>query len=220
MPWLIMSPDPPEATPMNTARRTSRDEDGHDTLFARLIGRSRLIVVVAVLAVLLSAFSLFLLGAWLAVITIWMAWQDVIAGVVGDTELVIRFLDIVLVMLKAVFFYLIGVGLYSLFISPLNVTVALGIETLNDLEAKVISIIIVIMAVEFLDRYIRWRDQMDVLLSGGALGIVVLALVFFKVYTSREGQAARLRRDQERARLEMFTRSHEKQDVGGKDAQR
>ena len=37
-----------------------------DTPLAWLIGRSRLIVVVAVLAVLLAAFSLFLLGAWLA----------------------------------------------------------------------------------------------------------------------------------------------------------
>lgn len=47
-----------------------------------------------------------------------------------------------------------------------------------------------------------------------------LALVFFKVYTSREGQEARTRRDQDRARLEMFARSHEKQDVGGENAQR
>ena len=125
-------------------------KQAHDTPLARLIGRSRLIVVVAVLAVLLAAFSLFLLGAWLAVATVWSTWSGVVSGGLGSTEVIIRFLEIVTVMLKAVFFYLIGVGFYSLFISPLNVTVALGVETLNDLETKIISVIIVIMAVAFL----------------------------------------------------------------------
>jgi uncharacterized membrane protein YqhA len=185
----------------------------HDTPLARLIGRSRLIVVVAVLAVLLAAFSLFLLGAWLAVATVWSTWSDVVAGGLGSTEVIIRFLEIVTVMLKAVFFYLIGVGFYSLFISPLNVTVALGVETLNDLETKIISVIIVIMAVSFLERFIRWEAPLEILQNAAALGIVVAALVFFKIFTNREGQEARMRRDQDLAKLEMFERAHEEQDV-------
>ena len=44
----------------------------------------------------------------------------------------------------------IGVGLYSLFIAPLNLTVSLGVETLSDLESKVLSVVVVIMAVTFL----------------------------------------------------------------------
>ena len=182
-----------------------------DTL-AWLIGRSRLIVVLAVLAVLLSAFSLFLLGAWLALSTVWTTWRDVIGGDVGSTDVLIRFLEIVTVMLKAVFFYLIGVGFYSLFIAPLNVTVALGVESLNDLESKIISVIVVIMAVDFLERFIR-SDGVEIVYSAGSLAVVVAALVFFKIYTNREGHEARMRRDQDLARLEMFERAHEKQDV-------
>jgi uncharacterized membrane protein YqhA len=193
---------------------TSRENgDGHDTPFALLIGRSRLIVVVAVVAVLLCAFSLFLLGAWLALVTIWHAWSGVVGGELGTTELTIRFLEIVTVMLKAVFFYLIGVGFYSLFISPLNVTVAMGVETLNDLETKVISIIIVIMAVNFLERFIQYAAPIDVLTGAAALALAVAALVVFKIYTNREGQESRMRRDQDRAKVEMFERSHEEQDV-------
>ena len=183
-----------------------------DTPLAWLIGRSRLIVVVAVLAVLLAAFSLFLLGAWLALTTVWTTWRDVAGGDVGSTDIIIRFLEIVTVMLKAVFFYLIGVGFYSLFSSPLNVTVALGVESLNDLESKIISVIVVIMAVDFLERFIG-SDDPEVLYSAIALAVVVAALVFFKIYTNREGHEARMRRDQDLARLEMFERAHEKQDV-------
>jgi uncharacterized membrane protein YqhA len=184
-----------------------------DPPLAWLIGRSRLIVVLAVLAVLLAAFSLFVLGAWLSLTTVWATWRDVSGGEAGTREITIRFLEIVTVMMKAVFFYLIGVGFYSLFISPLNVTVAMGVETLNDLETKIISVIIVIMAVDFLERFIRSEAPLEVLYSAAALGIAVAALVFFKVYTNREGNEARMRRDQERAKLEMFERAHEKQDV-------
>lgn len=184
-----------------------------DTPLAWLIGRSRLIVVLAVLAVLLAAFSLFLLGAWLSVTTVWSTWRDVAGNDVGSTEIVVRFLEIVTVMLKAVFFYLIGVGFYSLFIAPLNVTVALGVESLNDLESKIISVIVVILAVDFLERYIGTENGIDIVYSAVSLAVVVAALVFFKIYTNREGKQAAKRRDQDRARLEMFERAHEKQDV-------
>jgi uncharacterized membrane protein YqhA len=189
------------------------DREEKESPLAWLIGRSRYVVVVAALAVLLAAFSLFLLGAWLALATVWSSWRDVAGGEAGTREIIIRFLEIVTVMMKAVFFYLIGVGFYSLFISPLNVTVALGVETLNDLETKIVSVIIVILGVDFLERFIRSEAPLEVLYSAAALGIAVAALVFFKIHTNREGTEARQRRDQERAKVEMFARAHEKQDV-------
>lgn len=193
----------------------SQEEDGHDTPVARLIGRSRLIVVVAVVAVMLAAFSLFLLGAYLAFENMYFAWRGVVSGEVESTDLTVRFLEIVTVMLKAVFFYLIGVGLFSLFISPLNVTVALGVETLNDLETKVISVVIVIMGVHFLEHFIQWIDPMVTLQHAASLGIVVSALVFFKIFAAKEAQENKRTRTEAvaRAKLEMFEHSHEKQDV-------
>jgi uncharacterized membrane protein YqhA len=187
----------------------------HDTTVARLIGRSRLIVLIAVFAVLLAAFSLFLLGAYLALENVYYGWSGVVSGEVKSTDLTVRFLEIVTVMLKAVFFYLIGVGLFSLFISPLNLTVALGVETLNDLETKVISVVIVIMGVHFLERFIQWSDPLETLQHAGSLGIVVAALVFFKIFAAKEAQETRRHRADAvaHAKVEMFERAHEKQDV-------
>ena len=91
-------------------------------------------------------------------------------------------------------------------------TVALGVESLNDLESKIISVIVVIMAVDFLERFISGTG-LDLLYNAGALALVVAALVFFKIYTNREGHEARMRRDQDLARVEMFERAHEKQDI-------
>ncbi|HZM37192.1 MAG TPA: YqhA family protein [Burkholderiales bacterium] len=194
--------------------------DGHDSPFARLIGRSRVIVIVAVVAVLLSAFSLFLLGAYLAGENIYAAWRGVFGGDVEAAELTIRFLEIVTVMLKAVFFYLIGVGLYSLFISPLNVTVAMGVETLNDLETKVISVVIVIMGVHFLEHFIQWVDPMITLQQAASLALVVTALVFFKIFAHREARDTKRHRPEavEEARREMFEHAHEQHDIADGDA--
>jgi uncharacterized membrane protein YqhA len=187
----------------------------HDTTVARLIGRSRLIVLVAVFAVLLAAFSLFLLGAYLALENVYFGWRGVVSGAVKSTDLTVRFLEIVTVMLKAVFFYLIGVGLFSLFISPLNLTVALGVETLNDLETKVISVVIVIMGVHFLEHFIQWQDPLATLQHAASLGIVVAALVFFKVFAAREAIETKRHRAEAvaHAKVEMFERAHEEQNV-------
>ncbi len=135
--------------------------------FARAIGRTRFVVLVAVASVLLVAMTLFILGAWMALGGIWREIQAVAGGRVNSTDLTVEFLEIVSVMLKAVVFYLIGVGLYSLFIAPLNVTAALGVETLNDLEAKVVSVIVVIMGVTFLEHFIRWENPNEILMFGG-----------------------------------------------------
>jgi len=191
--------------------------EGRDTFLAHLIGRSRVVVVVAVVAVMLAAFSLFILGAWLALTIIWHAWAEVFRGQIDGADLIVRFLEIVTVMLKAVFFYLIGVGFYSLFISPLNVTVALGVETLNDLETKIISVIIVIMAVDFLETFIAFESPVAVLQGAGALALAVGALVLFKIFTNREGLEARTRREQDAAKHELFEQDHEEHRIGRKE---
>lgn len=200
-----------------TSPRASRPagDPPREALLARLIGRSRLVVMVAVVAVLAAAFSFFLLGAVLAAQGIIDAWRGAIVGHIDSTELTLQFLQIVTVMLKAVFFYLVGVGLYSLFISPLNLTVALGVKTLSDLEAKIISVVIVIMAVSFMEHYIESRGDMAVLLSSGALALAVIALVAFQWHAHRAGQDHSDQRpgETERARHEMFEQQHEQHEV-------
>lgn len=200
---------------VSTAPTVKPNDDGHDSILAKTIGRSRLIVIVAVIAVLLAAFSLFLLGAIIAVETVVEAWYGVFAETLGPTDLTVRFLEIVSVMLKAVVFYLIGVGFYSLFISPLNLTIAMGIETLNDLETKIISVVIVIMAVHFLQRFIQHEETIDLLMMAGALALATLALVYFKTHAYREAKETKEERTQaqQHARKEMFRESHEEHDV-------
>lgn len=193
-----------------TGRATMRSDAA-----ARVIGRTRIVVFVAVAAVLLVAVALFLIGAGLAVAGVWQAARDSVRGEVNSTDLTIDFLEVVSTMLKAVIFYIVGIGLYSLFITPLNLAAALGLETLNDLEEKVISVIIVVMAVTFLEHFIGWDDPDQILRYGGALAIVVGALVAFQWVSHRSSEAQKVAGPevQVRAQRELFERDHEEREI-------
>jgi uncharacterized membrane protein YqhA len=124
-------------------------------------------------------------------------------------------------MLEAVVFYLVGVGLYSLFISPLNVAVALGIESLTDLESKVLSVIIVIMGATFLQHFVLWRDSLGTMEFGASLAVVVVALVALQWLGHRatEIQKSYSLRTQNRAQHEMFHESMEQHEVKSDDSE-
>jgi uncharacterized membrane protein YqhA len=183
--------------------------------FAQAIGRTRFVVLLAVAAVLLAAMALFVVGAVQAVAAVGTAAQAALRGDIGSTKLTVQLLEIVSAMLKAVVFYIVGVGLYSLFIAPLNLTAALGLETLNDLESKVVSVLILIMAITFLEHFIAWQQPAELLQFAVALALVVATLVLFQFHSSRAQQEQQ--RDgadtQVRARQELFQDDQEERRV-------
>jgi uncharacterized membrane protein YqhA len=198
-----------------------RRPDPPSAPLSRLIGQSRYVVLLAVIAVLIVALSLFLLGTFQALFGVWEAWRTFASGNINESDLTVGFLELVSLMLKAVVFYIIGVGLYSLFIAPLNLTVSLGVETLSDLETKVVSVVIVILGVTFLEHFIEWQQPLETLMFGAALALVTGSLVLFQLYAHRakEDQKSHNPDVQARAQRELFERDHEKHTVRPEDTQ-
>jgi uncharacterized membrane protein YqhA len=215
---------------VNAEMRPSPERDGRDGAgrrahpsptapLAEVIGKTRFIVLVAVVSVILVSVTLFVIGAGLAVQGIWHAIGSMLRGEMVATSITVDLLEVVSVMLKAVVFYLVGVGFYSLFIAPLNVTAALGIRSFNDLEIKVVSVVVVIMAVTFLEHFIRWDQAVETLLYGVSLAVVVGALVLFQMHSHRaarddEHENARSRHVAQR---ELFHEDHEEREVRAED---
>lgn len=197
-------------------KNNESQEDQPFAGFGRLIGRSRYVVLLAVVAVMLVSVSLFILGAIGACKSIYTSWSALFAeGDAGSTEQVVQSLSIIGVMLRAVVFYLIGVGLYSLFIAPLNLTVALGVESLVDLETKVISVVIVILAISFLQQFIRWERPVELMQTGLTMAAVIAALVLFQ-FNSRRGKEFGEEHQpnvQKRAQAEMFQENKEEREI-------
>jgi uncharacterized membrane protein YqhA len=95
---------------------------------------------------------------------------------------VIEIIDLFLVATVA---YITAVGLHKLFISSkkLNLPMRLKIESLHDLEEKIIGVIVAALAVAFLGK-VTSGDSPEVLLStGGGIAVVVAALGLFGYFS-------------------------------------
>lgn len=204
----MVSPTPP---PSEDPKQLDR--------FSQIIGRTRFVVLLAVISVMLVAISLFLFGAVQACVSIWHAWDQLFHGNLRATQLAIQFLEIVSANLKAVIFYIIGVGLYSLFISPLNLTVSLGVQTLNDLESKIISVVIVIFGVTFLEHFIAWEEPLFTLEFGAAMALAIVALVYFQRFSQidKESQKTSNPAEQAKAKKLMFQGENEQAELREKN---
>lgn len=88
--------------------------------------------------------------------------------------------------LLAVVLYVFAVALYELFIGEIKVPPWLVIRNLNDLKLKLVSVIVLVMAVTFVEHLVRWEKPLDTLLFGTATALVLAALVFFSRTADRE----------------------------------
>ena len=82
-------------------------------------------------------------------------------------------------------------GLYELFIGRIRGRLVLPgwlrMNDLNDLKARVISMIILVAAVTFVDAVIESRDGLDTLYVGAGIALVIAALTWFLHFGRTDG---------------------------------
>ncbi len=150
--------------------------------FEQVLGLSRLVVIVPVIVLLLSAISSFAYGT------------DVffrsVARVVDDPQLTSHNLGFLLLLTDL---FLVGAtlmiaafGFYDLFItrtdaggSSLRLPAWLRMNDLNDLKARVISMIILVAGVTFVDVVVESDGGLNTLYLGAAVALVIAALTAF-----------------------------------------
>jgi uncharacterized membrane protein YqhA len=91
---------------------------------------------------------------------------------------VIEIIDLFLVATVA---YITAVGIYKLFISDtrIELPIRLKIDSLKDLEDKIIGVIVAALAVAFLGQAAGHGDPEGLLNYGGGIALVVAALAYF-----------------------------------------
>lgn len=175
------------------AETTGDVEQSRPTRLAEFISLTRFTVLAPIAAVLAASVTLFVLAAALAVVSIWDSGEAVLNGDIRRVNFVLKFLKVVSLTLEAVVFYLVGTGLYALFIGPLAALKPLKADSLRDLEAKVVNVVIVILVVTFLERFVAGDEPDAVLRYGAAVGAVVAALVAFQLYLLRTAKEPEVR---------------------------
>jgi uncharacterized membrane protein YqhA len=140
-----------------------------------VLEKSRYLVVIAVLASLAAALGAFGWGAfktWHAILFLFESGGTDPLGAIKLIELMDAFLIATALLIFAI-------GLYELFVQDVDMPPWLVVHSLHDLKVKLGSVIILVMAVNFLSHLAEWRDARETLEFGLAVGVVAAALIAF-----------------------------------------
>lgn len=148
----------------------------------RLIELSRFVVAIPAIGSILGAFILMVIGTW----EIIRALVNLIDTNVALKESVVTILTAIDTLLLATVLLVIGYGLYELFVDA-NVRLPpwLEIKSLDDLKAKLIGVVVAIIAVVFLGVLVDSTNANDIMLIGIGAGAVVIGLAAF-TYATRK----------------------------------
>lgn len=142
----------------------------------RLVEWSRYVVIVPALASIVGAFALMAVGTWEMIEAI----ADLADLGAPLKESVLGVLTAVDALLLATVLLVIGYGLYELFVdSRVALPPWLQIDSLDDLKAKIIGVVVAIIAVLFLGELVNPGPATDVLWVGLGSGAVVVGLAAF-----------------------------------------
>ncbi len=147
----------------------------------RILTLGRYIMVIPVIATFLGSIALIVFKT----IVLFASVGGIIISTGGVTPksaklIAVGIVDSVDIFLIAIAVYLISIGLYSLFIDDkLILPKWLKIESLEDLKGNLISVVIAVLSVLFLQEAVSWDGSRDILYFGISIATVITALSFF-----------------------------------------
>jgi uncharacterized membrane protein YqhA len=150
----------------------------------RMIGWSRYVVVIAVIGTFIGSVVLLLVGSF----ELFSALAETVATFGSghqSGELKVALIESVESFLVAVTLLIITLGLYQLFVGSVgNLPVWLITRSVNDLEKRLVGMVISVLAVVFMIQAVQWQHGLDILWFGLAIGAVVLAISVFLLQES------------------------------------
>jgi uncharacterized membrane protein YqhA len=148
---------------------------------ARLVSKSRYVMLAGIIGLLAGVAEA---CAWSAVDAyhVFIALlhnEEYSKGVVG----LLHMLDAFLV---AAVLLVVALGTYGLFITPVaQAPEALVAKSLDELKARFVGLLILLMAVTFVEHLLSWTEPMPTLIYGCAVAVVSVALVAYGHWVAR-----------------------------------
>jgi uncharacterized membrane protein YqhA len=153
----------------------------------RLFGGSRYLILVAVLASYLAAAIIIIYSGLLLIHILIELFLHPDLSVAAERQLVLECIELIDAFLLGTAFYIVALGLYELFINPhINTPNWLHIESLEDLKARLLAVIILVLSVFFLEQVINWDKKSDILALGIAEALMIAAITLaIRLQTAR-----------------------------------
>lgn len=145
----------------------------------RLVGVTRWLMILAVLGCLAIATAILVYSSIDVVTMI----RDALGSTVsrkGGKALAVHGIEIIDRYLLAAVAYIVGLGLFALFIDDrVPVPGWLEIHSLDDLKNKLLRVVVLVIAVVFLGQLAAWDGGWEIAALGGGIAAVIAALGYF-----------------------------------------
>ncbi|MBK8782003.1 MAG: YqhA family protein [Anaerolineales bacterium] len=147
-----------------------------------IIERSRYLAIIGVISLLLASFAAFAWGTIKTVTTTLL----VIQTLGKDPAVTIELIEILDSFLIATAILMFAASLYELFIGKLDMPEWMLAHDLYELKAKLSSMIVLVMAVKFLQKLIEVKDAEALLQTGLAVAAVSAVLIAFGYFGKKD----------------------------------
>lgn len=145
----------------------------------RLLESARYLIFIPVVAFLGTSLVTFLWGTWKMVLVV----ASLFSGTVENARVILSMLEMMDTFLIGTVLFIFSIGYYDLFIGKVNTPEWLVIDNLGKLKTKLSDVIVLFMAIKFLDKLLQSKDALETLLY--ALGIAVISLALIALNRSR-----------------------------------
>ena len=151
-------------------------------MLKRILQQGGLVVTLPIITLFVSSILFGVYGTYLAIETVVKALSK--PEYLEVTSLATKFFSVIDVYLLSLVMYLFALGLYELFVDVMDVPAWLKIESVDELKAKLASVIVLFVAIAFTKLLVEWQNPVETLLFGAATGILMLALIQY--YKAKE----------------------------------
>lgn len=147
-----------------------------------ILEKSRYLALLGVLALLLASIAAFAWGALKTYHTVIL----VARSFGSDAAITVEFIEIVDSFLIATAILIFTVSLYELFIGEINVPEWMLAHNLYELKGKLSSMIVLVMAVKFLQKLAEVKNTAELMQTGIAIAVVSAALIAFGYFGKKD----------------------------------
>jgi uncharacterized membrane protein YqhA len=147
-----------------------------------ILERSKYLALVGVIALLFAAVAAFAWGTLKTVDTISL----VLRSMGRDKTITVEFVEIVDSFLIATALLIFAVSLYELFIDKLDLPDWMLAQDLYDLKTKLSSMIVLVMAVKFLEKLLDVKDAEALMQIGIATALMSAVLIAFGYFGKKD----------------------------------
>lgn len=162
---------------------------GPAATFLRLFGTTRFLLVLAILGVFVASLAMLAFCLIVLAKVIWNTFESGDYTIEATQHLAVELIEITDFFLLGMVLYVVGIGMFQLFVSPdIHVPAWMRVNNLDDLKSQLINVTVVLLAISFLAIVIEWNGDNSILYLGGALAAIILSLCAFLLVHQQHGE--------------------------------